>query len=311
MTDIGRNRRAIGLLLYTGALLGTGLPLGKLAAAAGVPPLVWAMVISAGAAGVLIPVLVLQRRFALPRGRMLRYSAISGVLSFAAINALLFLLIPHVGAGYAGLMFGLAPVTTLAVTVMAGLAMPPRLGVVGIGVGLAGAALVAVTRGGADGAGGVGWPLLGVALPVILAIGNLYRTLDWPEGAHPAALAAWSHVFALLALGLLQLALTGDVPLERLHAVPHLVLPQMLVAGLTFPAYFALQRAGGPVLLSQIGYVTAAVGLATGTVFLGEVYAPLTWAGAAVIAIGIALTIRAQLSPAPEVPRRAPSAGCA
>ena len=28
MTDIGRNRRAIGLLLYTGALLGTGLPLG-------------------------------------------------------------------------------------------------------------------------------------------------------------------------------------------------------------------------------------------------------------------------------------------
>lgn len=311
MTDIGRNRRAIGLLLYTGALLGTGLPLGKLAAAAGVPPLVWAMVISAGAAGVLIPVLVLQRRFALPRGRMLRYSAISGVLSFAAINALLFLLIPHVGAGYAGLMFGLAPVTTLAVTVMAGLAMPPRLGVVGIGVGLAGAALVAVTRGGADGAGGVGWPLLGVALPVILAIGNLYRTLDWPEGAHPAALAAWSHVFALLALGLLQLALTGDVPLERLHAVPHLVLPQMLVAGLTFPAYFALQRAGGPVLLSQIGYVTAAVGLATGTLFLGEGYAPLTWAGAAVIAIGIALTIRAQLSPAPEVPRRAPSAGCA
>ncbi|WP_420555549.1 DMT family transporter [Roseovarius sp.] len=311
MTDIGRNRRAIGLLLYTGALLGTGLPLGKLAAAAGVPPLVWAMVISAGAAGVLIPVLVLQRRFALPRGRMLRYSAISGVLSFAAINALLFLLIPHVGAGYAGLMFGLAPVTTLAVTVMAGLAMPPRLGVVGIGVGLAGAALVAVTRGGADGAGGVGWPLLGVALPVILAIGNLYRTLDWPEGAHPAALAAWSHVFALLALGLLQLALTGDVPLEHLHAVPHLVLPQMLVAGLTFPAYFALQRAGGPVLLSQIGYVTAAVGLATGTVFLGEVYAPLTWAGAVVIAIGIALTIRAQLSPAPEVPRRATSAGCA
>ncbi len=311
MIDIGRNRRAIGLLLYTGALLGTGLPLGKLAAAAGVPPLVWAMVISAGVAGVLIPVLVLQRRFALPRGRMLRYSAISGVLSFAAINALLFLLIPHVGAGYAGLMFGLAPVTTLAVTVMAGLAMPPRLGVVGIGVGLAGAALVAVTRGGADGAGGVGWPLLGVALPVILAIGNLYRTLDWPEGAHPAALAAWSHVFALLALGLLQLALTGDVPLERLHAVPHLVLPQMLVAGLTFPAYFALQRAGGPVLLSQIGYVTAAVGLATGTVFLGEIYAPLTWAGAAVIAIGIALTIRAQLSPAPVVPRRAPSAGCA
>ncbi|QFT96292.1 EamA-like transporter family protein [Roseovarius sp. THAF8] len=314
MTDSAHTPRAIGLLLYTGALLGAGLPLGKLAAAAGVPPLVWAMVISAGAAGVLVPVLVVQRRFALPRGRMLRYAAISGTLSFAAVNALLFWVIPHVGAGYAGLMFALSPVATLAVTAMAGLATPPRLGIIGIGLGLAGAALVALTRGGAigtDGAGGLGWAVLGFALPAILAIGNVYRTLDWPEGAHPAALAAWSHIFALLALVTLQIALTGTMPLNHLHAVPHLVLPQMLIAGLTFPAYFALQRAGGPVLLSQIGYVAAAVGLAAGTVLLGEVYAPLTWAGAAVVAIGIALTIRAQLSPAPEVPRRAPSAGCA
>ncbi|KRS12021.1 hypothetical protein XM53_13255 [Roseovarius atlanticus] len=311
MTDTAHTPRAIGLLLYTGALLGAGLPLGKLASGAGVPPLVWAMVISAGAAGVLIPVLVVQRRFVLPRGRMLRYAAISGALSFAAVNALLFWVIPQVGAGYAGLMFALSPVATLAVTALAGLATPPRLGVIGIGVGLAGAALVALTRGGTDGAGALGWAVLAFALPAILAIGNVYRTLDWPEGAHPAALAAWSHIFALMALATLQIALTGTVPLEPLHAVPHLVLPQMLIAGLTFPAYFALQRAGGPVLLSQIGYVAAAVGLATGTVLLGEVYAPLTWAGAAVIAIGIALTIRAQLSPAPVVPRRAPCAGCA
>ena len=303
MAEAATTGRAIGLLLYTGALLGVNFPLGKLAAEAGMPPLMWAMVVSAGAAGLMIPALVVQKRFVVPRGQMLRYTAVSGLVTFAAVNGLVFLLIPHVGAGYAGLMFALSPVATLGVTALAGLKTPPRLGVIGIGFGLAGAVVVALTRSGTGGAEGVIWPLLAFAIPVILALGNVYRTLDWPEGAHPAALAVWSHVFALLALAGLQVALTGDLPLHHLRDVPLAVMGQALVAGLTFPAFFALQKAGGPVLLSQIGYVAAAVGLATGALLLGETYAPLTWAGAAVIAVGIGLTIRAQVAPRPDVSR--------
>ncbi|MGR3316387.1 DMT family transporter [Roseovarius indicus] len=308
MAEAATTGRAIGLLLYTGALLGVNFPLGKLAAGAGVPPLMWAMVVSAGAVGLMIPALVVQNRFVVPRGQMLRYTAVSGLVTFAAVNGLVFLLIPHVGAGYAGLMFALSPVATLGVTALAGLKTPPRLGVIGIGFGLAGAVVVALTRSGTGGAEGVIWPLLAFAIPVILALGNVYRTLDWPEGAHPAALAVWSHVFALLALAGLQVALTGDLPLHYLRDVPLAVMGQALAAGLTFPAFFALQKAGGPVLLSQIGYVAAAVGLATGTLLLGETYAPLTWAGAAVIAVGIGLTIRAQVAPRPDAGRAATAA---
>ncbi|MCZ8323062.1 MAG: hypothetical protein O9296_16000 [Novosphingobium sp.] len=46
--------------------------------------------------------------------------------------------------------------------------------------------------------------------------------------------------------------------------------------------------------LSQIGYVVAAVGLITGTFWLGESYAPATWAGAVVVAAGVALVTFAQ-----------------
>lgn len=308
MPETGGHRRAIGLLLYTGTLFGVNFPLGKIATQAGVPPLVWAMVVSAGAAGLLLPALAVQGRLTLPRGRMLRYCGISGVVSFAAINGMVFAIIPHVGAGYAGLMFALSPVATLGVTALAGLRTPPRLGVIGIGFGLAGAAVVALTRGGGAGAGGLVWPLLGFAIPVVLALGNVYRTLDWPEGAHPAALAFWSHLFALAAFVALQLGMGGGLALDSLGAVPLATGLQSLAAGLTFPAYFALQRAGGPVLLSQIGYVAAAVGLGAGTLALGEVYGPMTWAGAAVIAVGIALTVRAQMAPAP---RPAPFTGSA
>ena len=298
MPEATSNRQAILLLLYTGGLFGLNFPLGKLAAGAGVPPLIWALVVSIGAAGLLLPGLILQGRLRLPKGRMLRYTVISGLLSFALVNTLVFILIPLVGAGYTGLMFALSPVATLALTALAGLKIPGRLGLYGIGLGMIGAALVALSRGSLQGA--ATWSLLAFAIPFALALGNVYRTLDWPDGAHPAALAFWSHLWAILAYVTLQLSLSGDLPLAQLREVPLATITQAIAAGLMFPAYFRLQKAGGPVLLSQIGYVAAAVGLGTGTIFLGEAYGLATWAGAAIIAVGIALTVRAQLAPTPE-----------
>jgi drug/metabolite transporter (DMT)-like permease len=61
-----------------------------------------------------------------------------------------------------------------------------------------------------------------------------------------------------------------------------------------FAFFFRLQAVGGPVYLSQIGYVAAAVGLLSGTLFLGEHYQVLTWAGAVVIVAGVAITTKAQ-----------------
>ena len=61
-----------------------------------------------------------------------------------------------------------------------------------------------------------------------------------------------------------------------------------------FVFFFRLQAVGGPVYLSQIGYVAAAVGLVSGTLFLGERYALLTWAGAAIVGIGVVMTTKAQ-----------------
>ncbi|HHZ08018.1 MAG TPA: EamA/RhaT family transporter, partial [Rhizobiales bacterium] len=53
---------AFALLLVTGTLLGLTLPFGKVATAAGVAPMVWAFVISAGAGSVLLAALLEQIR---------------------------------------------------------------------------------------------------------------------------------------------------------------------------------------------------------------------------------------------------------
>ena len=56
----------VALLLVTGTLIGLNLPLGKIAGDAGVSPLTWALLISLGASGVLLPVLLAGGRLTLP-----------------------------------------------------------------------------------------------------------------------------------------------------------------------------------------------------------------------------------------------------
>lgn len=284
----------LGLLLVTGVLLGLTPPLGKLALEAGVPPLAWAFLISAGAGSVLLAVLVLRGTAPRVTAARLRYAFAAAAVSYALPNVLMFAAIPHLGAGYAGIMFTLSPVITLGLSILFRVRRPNLLGMAGIAVGFAGAVTVAATRGEAGQPAEAFWVLLGLMIPVCLAAGNIYRTMDWPAGAGPTELAAASHLAAaVLLLG--GLVLTGQAgSLARLGDVPLLALLQVAASSAMFAVFFRLQAVGGPVYLSQIGYVGAAVGLLIGVGFLGERYAAATWIGAAVVTIGVVLTTRAQ-----------------
>jgi len=303
MPDV-RNVGPVGLLIWCGALLGVGFPLSKVSAEAGVSPMVWALLVSMGASLSLFPVLAIQGHLKLPRGKLLRYVVISGLVSFAGINLLIFGLVPKLGAGQVGMMFALSPVATLALSAVFGLKTPSRLGLAGIGFGLVGALMVAFGRGSLDGT--LLWSFVGLTIPLILAAGNVYRTLDWPDGAHPMALAFWSHGVAITALVLVMGARGESVALHSVADVPWAASMQVVAAALTFPAYFKLQKIGGPVLLSQIGYVAAAVGLVVGVLFLGERYGSISWAGAAITAIGVSLTILAQSGRSFKLPQHLP-----
>lgn len=285
---------ALALLLVTGGLLGLTLPFGKIAGVAGVAPMVWAFLISAGAGGLLALWCGLR---GLPLGlgsARLRYYVLAGGISFALPNVLMFLVLPRLGAGYVGILFTLSPVMTLALSILFRVRRPSRLGMAGIAVGFVGAGLVAATRGELGRPADPVWVVVGVAMTACLATGNIYRSLAWPRDADPVELAAGSHL-AAAGLLLAGLAVSGQAgALAGLAAVPVLAAVQALVSALLFVTYFRLQVVGGPVYLSQIGYVAAAVGLASGILFLGESYGPQTWIGAAIIALGVTLTTRAQ-----------------
>jgi drug/metabolite transporter (DMT)-like permease len=285
---------AFALLIATGGLLGLSLPFGKLATEAGAPPMLWAFLISAGAGGLLLVAMLLRGLRPGIDAHRLRYFVITAAVSYAAPNLITFTIMPHVGAGYAGIMFTLSPVFTLLLSSLLKIRRPSALGMVGIAVGFVGALMVATTRGEAGQPADLVWVLLGLVVPLCLASGNIYRSYDWPEGAGPIELAVGSHL-ASAAILMAALVATGQAgALPTLGEMPLLTVAQVAAAAGMFVFFFRLQQVGGPVYLSQIGYVAAAVGLLSGTVFLGERYALLTWLGAGVICVGVAMTTAAQ-----------------
>jgi drug/metabolite transporter (DMT)-like permease len=285
---------AAGLLFVTGGLLGLTLPFGKVAAAAGVPAVIWAFVISFGAGGTLLAARALHGAIRRPTPGMLRYFFITAAISYAIPNLLLLSAIPHLGAGFTGIMFTLSPVVTLLMSLALRLRRPTGLGLAGIAVGFLGAILVSLTRGEAGRPAEPIWIAAGLLIPVFLASGNIYRTLDWPKGAGPIELASGSHLAsALLLVGVAFLS-TGGTGFSPLATVPLLVMAQIAASATMFAFFFRLQAVGGPVYLSQIGYVAAALGLVAGTLFLGEHYRLATWLGAVVITLGVLMTTKAQ-----------------
>ena len=285
---------APALLMITGGLLGMIFPLGKIASETGVSPVIWSFVISFGVAMTLFAVDAVRGGLRMPDTHRLRYFVLAGTISYCIPNIIVFAAIPHLGAGFTAIMFTLSPVITLCLSMLLKLRRPNGLGIAGIVVGFAGALVVATTRGELGQPASPLWVALGLLIPVALALGNIYRTMDWPAHAGALELAYGSHLAAAGVLLVIGLVSPWGFDPSPLAAVPLEVLAQVVSSAGMFVFFFRLQVVGGPVYLSQMGYVAAALGLVSGTLFLDEKYALLTWVGAGIIAVGVAMTTRAQ-----------------
>ncbi len=147
--------------------------------------------------------MLLQRRQRVRlTARKLRYFFITAAITYALPNLLLFSVMPHVGAGYAGIMYTLSPIATLVLSILFGVRKPNLLGILGIAIGFVGAVMVATTRGQLGEPAALFWVAIALVIPLSLACGNIYRTVDWPEDATPLELAVGSN----LAAGLILLA---------------------------------------------------------------------------------------------------------
>lgn len=283
------------LLVAVGTLLGLNFPLGKVAVGAGVSPFVWAALISLGGAIVLAGVAMALRRPVRFDWQHARYFGINAMASYAIPNALTFSLIPKLGSGYIAIFFTLSPMLTVALSLLARLRRPSALELRGVAIGFAGAVTVAAARGQIGQDVDWLWAFVGLLIPLSLACGNVYRTKDWPAEASGLWLAIGSNAVAGVCLIALSAATGGIATAGLLLTVPAVTIAQVIISATMFILFFRLQAIGGPVTLSQIGTIAAAVGVVIGTFILGERYSLVMWSGVALIAAGIALTLIARL----------------
>lgn len=283
----------IALLLVTGFFLGAGFPVSKLAGGMGVPPLAFAFWSYLGG-GLAIAV------FSALRGdppRLtpvhLRYYVVLGFLSIGAPNAVLFSVVPHLGAGLTGVAYSLPPLMTLFLAAMFGIERMTAWRSAGILFGLAGCLALVLPRTALPSPAALPFLVMALLSPILISAGNIVRTLAWPPGASPMALAGGMIFVSSLWIGAVALGFGQTFNLFTGGVMAALVLVlQMAMTAVTFACFFILQRIAGPVYLSQVGYVATMTSIAGGLAMFGEQVTVWMAVALALIVTGIALANR-------------------
>lgn len=276
-------------LLVGGALLGISTNVAKYAGEIGLSPLAFLFWSIAGAATILLVIALLRHELPPLNKRSFEYYFISALVSVAGSNLLFFSAIPHVGAGFVALIISLPPLLTYLGALALGMERFQTVRALGVAAALAGAGVLAARKFSAPDAS-VFWILIALCGPVLLAIGNLYRTLRWPERASPNALAPGMLIAAVVLLGATSLLpdFSLTVPLGGFLPLGLITLQAFIFAG-QFQLLFLLQKTGGPVLLSLLGSVGAIVGVPVAVFLQGESPPDGLILGASLIALGVAL----------------------
>ena len=179
------------------------------------------------------------------------------------------------GRGFLSLTFAFPILFTYALSLTLRLEKPQAAKALGVLTGLAGGLILALSKVGL-GTSPTLWIVLAMTSPVIIAGGNIYRTLRWPAGVSPIFLAAAMLLCGgalLIPFALIQ-APGGYAGLLSDRALFAVLLLQIAIFSVLYVFYFVLQRLAGPVYLSQIGTVAAVVGTVVAVWLLGEAVPP-------------------------------------
>ena len=186
-------------LLGGGALLGISTNLAKLAGELGLSPLAFLCWSCMGSAFLLLALAAWRGALPPVNARTLEYCAVSALVGVVLSNLIFFSAVPHVGAGFVALIISLPPLLTYVGALALRMERFQALRAFGVVAALAGAGVLAARKLSAPNADAF-WILLALVGPVLLAIGNLYRTLRWPQGVSADALAPGTLVAASLML---------------------------------------------------------------------------------------------------------------
>lgn len=276
-------------LIAGGGLIGISTNLAKFAGEVGLTPLAFLFWSITGAAFILFSYALFRHELPPLSKSTLSYYLVAALVSVTGSNLIFFSAIPHVGASFVALIISLPPLLTYLAAIILRIERFNKLRALGVVAALAGAGVLAARKFAAPDAS-VFWIGLALCGPVLLAIGNIYRTLYWPDNLSPSALAPGMLIAASVLLGLFSILPNYSLAVPLAEMLPlGLIAVQAFVFAGQFLLLFLLQKTGGPVLLSLLGSVGAAVGVPVAIFLQGESPPEGLFLGASLIALGVVL----------------------
>lgn len=289
--------KALLFLVVSGVLAAGVFITGKQASSEQISPLLilfWQM---SGGALVVWLVSWPSRQFPAWNPEHVRYYFLGGFLGVSLPYMLAFIVLQTLQVGIVGLLTALSPIATYGLARLTGLEQGHIVRLLGLVVGLAGVTLLVTPQGPAVDSANWHHLLLALGIPLSLALSNIYRSRYWPAGSRPIPLVTGMLTVQGLILLLANLVLGNFQPLspESLNHIPVLALLGTM-AGVSYLSSFNLLRIGGPVYLSQMGYVITATTMLAGITLWDEQYGSRELFSMGLIFTGVLLTTVTQLS---------------
>lgn len=278
-------------LIGGGTLIGLSTNLVKIAASYQLSPLAFLNWSILGAAVLLLIINIWKKDFPPLNRSVITYYILAALIGISVPYLLLYVSVPHVGAGFVSLAIAFPPFYTYLGALIwrvESFRWPRAIGVL---CALSGVAFLAFFKLSTPNAPII-WIILTLLAPIILAVGNIYRTLYWPHQVKPNQLVSGILFFSAIFLFPASLIPIPEfslyVPMENFQPVL-LISVQIGVFAGQYLLLLVLQKVGGPVYMSLLGSVGALTGVPVAVLLLKEDLPRGLAVSSVLIVIGITL----------------------
>lgn len=297
------------LLLLMGAAWGLAISFSKLASTAGGHPVglaLWQVCVSGS---MLFVVSCLTYGPPPLRRDVIRFGLICGAAGVSFPAVALFWSARYLPAGVVAIAFASMPLFTYLLTVAISVERSDRRRLVGVVIGLAAMALLALPAGALPAPGLAPWVLLVLVASLSMSLENCYAGGYRPANAASVQLSCVRQLGAVLYLTPLALSTGTTVPIfEAWGTVQWAATGTGVLSGIAFTTLLYVIRTSGPVFASQSAYVITLAGVAWGLLLFGERHSLYVWGALALTLAGIAL-VKPRRPSAGRLLRSARSAG--
>lgn len=279
----------VAVLLWLGVGWGSTHPLGKIATETGHGPfglIFWQQVVMVVVLGAVA--LVRRKGMSLSRAA-LRFYVVVAVLGTLIPNGTFYASVAHLPSGVMSIIIAMIPMLAFPMALALGMDRFSALRLVGLGLGLAGVALLAAPGAVLPDAAMLAWLPVALVGPLFYAMEATYVAWRGTEGmdALQAMLGA-SLVGLILCLPVMLTLGQEYSPLPLGRDDWALALSSALHA-LLYATYVWLAATAGAVFAAQSSYLVTGAGMLWAMALLGERPSPVVWLALAVMLAGVAL----------------------